>query len=111
MDRRDEDILPAFRHMLGPGEEVHAAARATDAVLAVTDRRLLVVAGNHVLLDVPIDHVRRIQFDVEKGRPATFTVVPEQPRHEPQVLAIPFGEIGSASEAVRVVGDRFAQLD
>jgi hypothetical protein len=33
------DILPAVDHVLRPGEELHAGARATDAVIAVTDRR------------------------------------------------------------------------
>lgn len=37
-------------------------------------------------LDVSIDNLRRVQFDIERERPATLVVVPQQPTDEPQVL-------------------------
>jgi hypothetical protein len=39
-------------------------------------------------LDVPLDNLRRVQFDIERERPASLVVVPERPLDEPQVLLV-----------------------
>jgi hypothetical protein len=101
---RDDQI----RRVLGPDEKVHAKARSTDGLIAVTDRRLIVAADNRVALDVAIDRIRRIQFDIERARPATLVIVPEHPRDEPQVLSIPPEEYAAAAHALTIVGERLA---
>ena len=105
------DLRPAIEHVLESGEELHAGARATDAVIAVTDRRVIVAAGNHLTLDIEFAGLRRIQFDIEKRRPATLVLVPELSGHDPQVLAIPAGELERAAAALTIVGRRLAALD
>jgi hypothetical protein len=100
------DVVPD-EHVVGllePGEELRHRARAVDAYLAVTDRRLVVAEPERVALALPIGGIRRIQFDVERDRPATLVIVPEEPHHEPQVLAIPRGEFRAAAEVIVAVG-------
>lgn len=104
--RLDPELV---RH-LEPGEEVHAAARATDAFMAVSNRRLLVAAGERLALSLPIEAVRRIQFDIEKGRPATVVIVPEAAMVEPQVLLIPNEQLEAAALALAAVGIRLAAM-
>jgi hypothetical protein len=99
----------SIQHLLEPGEELHVEARAGDAVLAVTDRRLIVAAQERLALNVAIDSIRRIQFDVERRRPATLVIVPEEPADEPQVLAIPNDELEGAARAIAIVGRHFGE--
>ena len=111
MSELHHDLVDAISHVLAPGEQVQAGGRATDAVLAVTDRRLLVAAGRRVALDVRYEELRRIQFDIERRRPATLVIVPDFPDHEPQVLAIPYVELRRIADALSIVGERFSHLD
>ncbi len=62
---------------------------ARDYELRVTDRRLLLLSGGTVLLDLPYEGLRRIQYDIETDRPATLVIVPHRPADEPRVLADP----------------------
>ncbi|HEY5487182.1 MAG TPA: hypothetical protein VIK06_05990 [Candidatus Limnocylindrales bacterium] len=103
-------LHPTLVQVLEPDEEVHAAARAADAVLAVSDRRLLVAAGERLALSLPIAELRRVQFDIEKGRPATLVIVPEAATVEPQVLAIPAEQLEAAAQALALVGKRLASM-
>ncbi len=68
---------------------MHVVADTPSATLLVTDRRVVVAQEDRVALDISFDALRRIQFDVERRRPATLVIVPEHPADEPQVLAIP----------------------
>jgi len=70
----------------------------------LTDRRLIVVTGRRVALSVAIAALRRIVFDIERARPATLVIVPEDLGSEPQVLAIPVGEYGHAAEVLALLG-------
>jgi hypothetical protein len=97
--------------VLAPDEIVHAEAEARDARLLVTDRRVVVAADGRTALALPIEELRRIQFDVEKTRPATLVIVPEAPGHEPQVLAIPHGQIRAVTEALALIGERLSGGD
>jgi len=108
--QRDPDV-EAIRPILEPDEEVHVGARAAEAVVVVTDRRVVIAAGHHVSLDVPYHGLRRIQFDVERRRPATLVIVPEWPDLAPQVLEVPADHISTISQAMAIVGDRLARLD
>ena len=102
----DEPLLPAVQPILDPGEELAIALRATDAIVAVTDRRLLVQVNKRVALDVGYPGLRRIQFDIERERPATLVIVPENPTQEAQVLSIPSEEIPRCARALGIVSQR-----
>jgi len=53
--------------------------------------------------------LRRIQFDIERDRPATLVVVPESPEVEPQVLAIPAEEYPAVADALVQIGLRLCE--
>jgi hypothetical protein len=114
MTQRDPDPTqspdPFLAQVLEPDEKVHAAARASDALMLVSDRRLLVAAGERLALSLPIAELRRVQFDIEKGRPATLVIVPEAATVEPQVLAIPAEQLAAAAEVLAIVGLRLAAM-
>ena len=101
------DDHPALR-ILEPDERVEIQAPAGDALVVVTDRRLAVASAERLMLDVPIDALRRIQFDIERNRPATLVIVPEEPSHEPQVLAIEPAGFEAIGRALVTVALRFA---
>jgi hypothetical protein len=100
-------MAPDLSHLLEPDEALDVVHEATDAVVAVTNRRLLVAySERQVALDAPFSAVRRIQLDVERGRPATMVIVPDRPGDRPQVLAIPNEHLTEAARAVAYVGMR-----
>ncbi len=111
MEQTDPSVEPHVLRALEPGERVRLRASATDAVLAVTDRRLVVASPDRVALAVPIDGLRRIQFDIERHRPATLVIVPEQASHEAQVLSIPPEHYRAAAEALVAIGHALAPID
>ena len=101
------DEHPALR-VIGPDEEVRVKASAGDALVVVTDRRMAVATAERLMLDVPIENLRRIQFDIERERPATLVIVPERRQDEPQVLAIEPRDYEAIVRALVAVGHRFA---
>jgi hypothetical protein len=105
---REQEPEQIPRDLLEPQEQLQLTARATDAVLAVTDRRLIVAAEERVALDVAFKEIRRIQFDIERTRPATLVIVPENAAHHPQVLAIPPEQYDQAASALALIGRRLA---
>jgi hypothetical protein len=108
MDAASE-IEPHVLQALEPGEELAVQARTTEAVIAVTDRRLVVAAAERVALAVAFEDLRRIQFDIERDRPATLVIVPEMAHHEPQVLSIPPDRYREAADALVLIGQRLAR--
>ncbi len=104
-DANDADLHPILNE-LEPGETVQQVVRATSTRVLVTDRRIAVAQEDHVALNVEIQQVRRIQFDIERDRPATLVIVPEHPSDEPQVLAIPPETYDAVGEALAYVGRR-----
>ena len=102
MEQR-EISLP-FR--LGVDERLEVAARTEPELLAITDRRVVVASEHRIAFDLPIAAIRRIQLDVEVGRPATLVLVPHAPRHPPAVLVVPHEELETATRAVYILGDR-----
>ena len=90
-------------------EPIQAVARVRDAHVVITDRRLAVASDARLMLDVAIDNVRRIQFDIERLRPATLVVVPEHPADEPQVLAVPPEQYRAVADVLVLLGDRLAR--
>jgi hypothetical protein len=104
------DDVRRVRIALEPDERIEVRARAQDGLVAVTDRRLAVAANDRLVLDIPFDRLRRIQFDIERARPATLVVVPEHPTDQPQVLTIPPEEYRAVAEALAIVGQRIINL-
>jgi hypothetical protein len=100
----DEPILK----LLKPDEQLQAVAKADEARILVTDRRVAVAVDDRIALDISIDQLRRIQFDIEKSRPATLVVVPERPSDPPQVLAVPKEHYREVAEALAVLGEMMA---
>jgi hypothetical protein len=76
MQTTQPDDHPLLRD-LTLDEVIRVRARAANAEIVVTDRRLAVANDARLLLNVLIDRLRRIQFDIERDRPATLVVVPE----------------------------------
>jgi hypothetical protein len=101
------DQHPALRS-LEPDEEVHVQAPAGDNVVIVTNRRLAIAASDRLALDVPIDNLRRIQFDIERERPATLAIVPMRPQDAPQVLSVDPSEYEGVAQALVAIGQRLA---
>jgi hypothetical protein len=97
-----------IRRALDPDEEIHVEAPAGDHAVVVTAKRLAIGTRDRLALDVPIDNLRRIQFDIERNRPATLVVVPEHPGDEPQVLAVRPTDYPGVAEALVVIGQRLA---
>ena len=106
--RNVEPLGPHLVAALEPAETIEVTAWATNAVLALSARRLFVVDADRVLLALPIRRIRRIEFDIERSRPATLVIVPEDPTEEPQVLAIPPASYEAAAKALALVGQRLA---
>jgi hypothetical protein len=104
------DVEPHVLDALEPGEELLVSAHAAEGVIAVTDRRLMVAARERIALAVPFQSLRRIQLDIERGRPATLVIVPETSRDAPQVLSIPPARYAEAVEALVAIGRNFAEL-
>ncbi len=97
---------PHLAQILRADETVEIEARAVDAELALTDRRVAIADDHRLILDTPFENLRRIQFDIERDRPATLVIVPESSEHVPQVLAIPPEEFDSVARALARVGQR-----
>jgi len=92
--------------VLEPNETATALARARNAALVVSDRRLLILTAERTALDVPFERLRRIQFDIERNRPATLVIVPEHPSDEPQVLPIAREEYRAVADALVLIGEK-----
>jgi hypothetical protein len=106
----NDDVEPYVLEVLEPDETLRAHARARDAVIAVSDRRLIVAARERVALSIGFHELRRIQFDIERDRPATMVIVPEEAHYEPQVLAIPPQAFRATAEALALIGQQLASI-
>ena len=65
---------------LDPDERVDLVARMDGALVVLTDHRVVVQEGDRTALDVDLGGIRRIEFDLERGRAATLILVPHDPR-------------------------------
>ena len=93
-------------------ENIIVVAAAGEHRIIVTDQRLSIATDHRIVLDLELDAIRRIQFDIERDRPATMVVVPEHPNHEPQVLAVRPGDYESVGQALAAIGRHLAnELD
>ena len=83
-----------------------AQAAARDGLILVTNKRVAVAAEGRLAMDLPIEDLRRIQFDIERTRPATLVIVPDHAGDEPQVLTIPPEQIDAVTSALAFIGKR-----
>jgi hypothetical protein len=95
--------------LLEPGESLVATALATDSILAVTDRRVIVAISSRTVLALPFADLRRVEFDLEKVRPATLVIVPDLLAREPYVLIIPADQLESAGRVLAFIGERLSK--
>jgi hypothetical protein len=102
---------PKQEFPLHEDEELHVATDTDQGLIAVTDRRLIVKHAERIALDLPLEDIRRIQFDVERARPATLVVVPHSPSHPPEVMSVPVERLEPVSRMVYIIGDRLGRLD
>lgn len=93
-------------HLLAPDEQIEVVANARTAKVFVTNRHLAVADDDRVALHVPYPALRRIQFDIERDRPATLVIVPESPHDEPQVLAVQPEDYDDIARAIATIGRR-----
>src|SRR5438132_1021880 len=103
----EPDLIQTVLPHLGPDERVAVTLRATEAVVAITNKRLVVTVNERLALALAFQGLRRIQLDIERERPTTLVILPEDPRQEAQVLSIPGSEIERVAHAVAVVGRQF----
>lgn len=108
MDSGSQPIPDSVQGLLEPDETIEVLARAREHHVVVTDRRLVVGDDHRVALHIAHHQLRRVQFDIERRRPATLVIVPEDPADEPQVLSIPPERYGEVSQALVVLGLRIA---
>jgi len=104
----DRQLEAAFdlEPLLDSDEAVHHRAETVEAVVAVTDRRVLVCHDQRVALDLPFSAIRRIQLDVEGDRESTVVIVPHASRHRPQVLSVPDDQLREIATVVAAIGLR-----
>ena len=99
-----DDLHPPLRDVLESDESLVAVVKASDSILAVSNRRLLVASSDHIRLNVPLEQIRRVEFDLERGRPATLVIVPSQPSDRPEVLSIPHDQYRAAANILVALG-------
>ena len=97
--------------VLDVGETIEAQAEAQDARLIVTDRRLVVVRGPTVVVDLQFPKLRRVEFDVEHDREPIVIVVPEDPAEKSHSLALHPEQYDEIARVVGVVAVRIEESD
>lgn len=93
-------------HVLRPGEVIEGQAAAGGDVIVVTPERLIVAEGDRAILDIPFSELRRIQFDIERGRDATLVIVPEHIRNAPVIVSVPVGSLRDTAAVLARIGER-----
>jgi hypothetical protein len=104
----DPNEPPAVPHVLRPSEEIQHAVTAGGLLLAVTTDRIAVMEDGRAVLDVSIDDLRRIQFDIKKRRPASLVIAPEHPGDPPLVQAVLPTEYPAVAAALVSIGQSLA---
>ena len=93
-------------HILRPGEVVETQAVVEESAILVTRERLIVIEGDKTVLDIPFDELRRIQFDIERGRDATLVIVPEHISNWPRIVSVPVGFLRETAAVLARIGER-----
>ena len=105
-----EDRQFPLPHILRPGEVVEEQAVANNALIAVTQERLFVAEGEKSVLDIPFSELRRVQFDIERGRDATLVIVPEHVSDWPRVVSVPVPNLRETALVLARVGERMNEV-
>ena len=105
MDNQDVEIPVPLR----PDERLEVVAQTDQGTVAVTDQRVIVASEHYTAIDVPLDHIRRVEFDIDRGRPPTLILVPIDPRWAPQVLTVPEDQVPAVLRALALILDRVRQ--
>ena len=100
MDLANDPIVA----QLSGTETVRALVDGVDGRVVVTDHRLAVTDDRRIALNVELRKVRRIQFDIERRRPATMVIVPDDPLHQAQIVTVPPEQYDAAGSALAYVG-------
>jgi hypothetical protein len=101
----DEQATNAPHGPAERGDPVRARAKVVNGVLLVTGRRVALTddAGESTL-DVPFIGIRRIEFNIDRERPATVVIVPEH-RTDPLIaLEVASDQYAAVAEALAVLG-------
>ena len=93
-------------HVLHPGEVVETQAIVEGSAIAITQERLIVAEADKTVLDIRFEEVRRIQFDIERGRDATLVIVPEHINNWPRVVSVPVRHLRETSAVLARIGER-----
>jgi hypothetical protein len=93
-------------HILQPGEAIETLAEVDGSVIALTRERLIVVEGDKTVLDIPFAELRRIQFDIERGRDATLVIVPEHISNWPRIVSVPIPNLRETALVLARIGER-----
>lgn len=89
-------------------QDIRAQASADGHNLVVTDDLVRVGAADRIVLDVPLEDLRRIQFDIERDRPATLVIVPDAGWRDSQVIMVEPDEYEGLCQALAVIGMKMA---
>ena len=100
-----EGADPVVRR-LNPGEDARGVVDGIRGRLVLTDRRVVVTENRRITIDVPIDNLRLVEFDLESQRPARVIVVPEDPREPPLELAIEPQQYDEGASVLAELGPR-----
>ncbi len=95
--------------ILEPDEAIELVANARAQRIILTDRRVAVADDDRVALHVPYRALRRIEFDIERERPATLVIVPESPHIEPQVLVVRPEDYADVARVLVAIGRRLLE--
>lgn len=93
-------------HILQPGEVIETVAEANGSMIVLTRERLIVVEGDKTVLDIPFAELRRIQFDIERGRDATLVIVPEHISNWPRIVSVPIPNLRETAIVLARIGER-----
>jgi hypothetical protein len=107
MDLANDPIVA----QLSGHETIRALVDGVDGRVVVTDQRLAVTDAQRIALNVELRKLRRIQFDIERERPATMVIVPDDPGHEAQVITVPPEQYDAVGSALAYVGRTIHRLD
>jgi hypothetical protein len=69
-----------------------------------------VADGDRIALDVSYERLRRIQFDIERRRPAVLVIVPEHPTDQPQVMSVPPDQYRDVADALAIIGEHLHDI-
>jgi len=98
-----DEAEEAIHHPIHEDGATVSAIHVVDAhegTLTVTDHRIAFRrTGTDRDIDLPAAAVRRIQLDIEQGRPATLVIVPDRAGVEAEVLTVDRSEFRAMSAA------------